>query len=87
MLAGLRAQVPGLRDALVARSTLAVVGAGIAGAVAAWIAPGLAGDRATPGLVAGAIAGVAVYAGALAALAPAEARAALAFIVPAWAAR
>jgi putative peptidoglycan lipid II flippase len=87
MLAGLRAQVPGLRDALVARSTLAVVGAGIAGAVAAWVAPGLAGDRATPGLVAGVVAGIAVYAGALAALAPAEARAALALVAPPWASR
>ena len=82
MLVGLRGRVRGLGDALFARSTVAVAGAGVAAAAAAWTARGLAGGTAL-GLLAGGAAGVVVYAGALAALAPGEARAALAAVVPA----
>lgn len=82
MLAGLRGRVHGLGGALFARSTAAVAGAGIVAAAAAWAVRGLAAGSAS-GLVTGAAAGVIVYAGALAALAPGEARAALAAVVPA----
>ena len=82
MLVGLRGRVPGLGDTLFARSTVAVAGAGVAAAAAAWTVRSLAGGTA-PGLLAGAVAGLVVYAGALAALAPAEARVAIAAVVPA----
>jgi putative peptidoglycan lipid II flippase len=82
MLVGLRGRVHGLGGVLFTRSTAAVAGAGVVAAAAAWTARGLAAGSAS-GLVTGAAAGVVVYAGALAALAPREARAALAAVVPA----
>jgi len=82
MLIGLRGRVRSVGDVLFARSTVAVAGAGVAAAAAAWTARGLAGGSA-PGLLAGAATGILVYVGALNALAPAEARAAFAAIVPA----
>ncbi len=83
MLLGLRGRTLGLGGAMVTRATAVVVGAGGAAGAAAWLARELAGGAAAPGLVAGFAAGVAVYAGVLAALAPAEARAALAVVAPA----
>jgi hypothetical protein len=87
MLAGLRGRVRGLGDALITRATAAVIAAGVVAATAAWVARDLAGGAATPALVAGGAAGVIVYVGALAALAPGEARAALALLAPAMAGR
>ena len=82
MLLGLRGRAGALADVLFAWSTMAVIGAGIVAGGAAWLARGLGGDSAAPTLLAGLGVGAAVYAGALAALAPAEARAALAALVP-----
>ena len=61
--------------------------AGVACGIAATLARGFAGDGAVARLLTGGVAGVAVYAGLLAALAPAEARAALAAVAPAWSGR
>jgi putative peptidoglycan lipid II flippase len=83
MVLGLRGHARALREALFTWSTAAVLGAGVVAGAGAWAAQGLAGASATAGLFTGAVAGVAVYAAALAALAPAEARAALAVLVPA----
>ena len=83
MLFGLRGRAGALGDALYGWSTGAVLGAGVLAGGAAWAAQGLGGGSATAGLVAGLVAGAAVYIGALTALAPAEARAALAILVPA----
>jgi putative peptidoglycan lipid II flippase len=83
MLLGLRGRVRGAADALATRSTIAVLVAGAAGGAAAWLARGVGGGAAVPGLVAGLLAGAGVYVAALAALAPAEARVALAIVVPA----
>jgi putative peptidoglycan lipid II flippase len=87
MLAGLRGRVPGLAGVLVSRSTLAVVAAAAVGGVAAWIARDLAAGAALGSLIAGGVVGVAAYAGALRTLAPAEARAVMAVLVPAWSRR
>lgn len=83
MLVGVRGRVRGLGGVVFARGTMAVVVAGVAAAGAAWLAQTFTGGAATAALAAGAAAGIAVYAGTLSALAPAEARAALAFVVPA----
>jgi putative peptidoglycan lipid II flippase len=82
MLLGLRARAPGLARALLTRSTAAVLAAGVVAAVAAWLARTVLAAPG-PALLGGVTAGVAVYVGALAMLAPAEARAALAVLVPA----
>jgi putative peptidoglycan lipid II flippase len=87
MLAALRARAPALGGALASRATAAMVIAGVAGGVAAAIARDYGGDGAVPRLFLGGVAGIAVYAGLLVALAPAEARAALASLVPAWTGR
>jgi putative peptidoglycan lipid II flippase len=80
MLYGLRDRPAGLTRVFVGRGTTAVVAAGLVALAAAWLARGLAGEPAMTSLVAGAAAGIAGYAIALAALAPAEARAALAVV-------
>ena len=82
MLLGLRTRAPEIARALATRSTAAVLAAGVAAAGAAWLA-GAMTSAPVPALLGGVAAGVAVYAGALAMLAPAEARAALALLVPA----
>jgi putative peptidoglycan lipid II flippase len=87
MVLGLRGRAASLGGALFARSTVAVLGAGVLAGGAAWAARGLGGDAAAPALVAGLVAGALVYVGALAALAPADVRAALAMLIPAVAGR
>lgn len=80
MLRGLRHDAPGLRGALSGRGSAAVVAAGLAAFGAAWLARTLAGSSALTAVVAGGAAGLAIYAAALLALAPGEARAALALL-------
>ena len=86
MLRGLRDRAPGLAGVLTDGASVAVVGAGLAALAAAWLVRDLAAG-ALPALVLGAAAGAGVYAGALATLAPNEARAALAVLVPAASSR
>jgi len=86
MLAGLRARVPGLTEVLVSRPTAAIVGAGALAAAAAWLTRDLAGDAGLR-LIVGGVAGVLVYTAVLRVLAPAEVRAAMAVVVPAWSRR
>ena len=83
MLAALRADVPALGAAVASRATGAMLVAGVAGGVVAALARDFAGDGAAARVLTGGVAGVAVYAGVLLALAPAEARAAWAALVPA----
>jgi putative peptidoglycan lipid II flippase len=87
MRAALEHRVPGLGGALASRATGVIVVAGVAAGVAAVLARGFAGESPVSGLLAGGGAGVAVYAGLLLAFAPAEARAALAALAPAWGGR
>jgi putative peptidoglycan lipid II flippase len=82
MLLGLRTRAPELARALATRSTTAVLAAGGAAGGAAWLVGGMMGAQGAA-LLGGVVAGCFVYAGALAVLAPAEARAALALVVPA----
>ena len=87
MLMALNEHVPTLGGALVTRATAAIVGAGVAGGVAATFARGLAGDSALPQVLCGGVVGIAVYATVLFALAPGEARAMLATLAPTWSGR
>jgi len=87
MLVPLRNRVPTLGGALASRATAAMVIAGVAGGVAAALACEYGGDGAATRLIIGGVAGIAGYVGLLVALAPAEARAALASLVPAWTGR
>ena len=82
MLYGLGDRAAGLPRVLLGRGAAAVAVAGFAALGAARLARGFAGDAAVGSLVAGAVVGIVVYAGVLAALAPREARAALAVVVP-----
>lgn len=81
MLAGLRRRLPGLVPVVAAVIPRAAA-AGLAALVAAWIARALVGSDVLA-LVAGGGAGVGAYALVLAAIAPADARSALALLVPA----
>ena len=87
MLVAVRDRVPALGGALASRATVAMVIAGVAGGVVAAVARDYGGHGAAPRLIIGGVAGIAVYVGVLVALAPAEARAALASLVPAWTGR
>jgi putative peptidoglycan lipid II flippase len=87
MLAGLRDRMPGLPRVLVSRAGAAIVVAGVACGVIAWVARDLAGGAPVARLALGAGAGIAAYAVALRVFAPAEARAALAILAPVWSGR
>ena len=87
MVLGLRERAPARGRALASRASAAVVLAGVAGGVAAWLAREVAGDSGAFALAAGVTAGIVGYASMLTVLAPGEARAALAIVVPAWGGR
>jgi len=82
LLRGLGDRASLLHDAVVGRGAAAVVVAGLAALAAAWLARLAAGNAPLAATLAGGVAGVVVYGATLAALAPGDARAALALVAP-----
>jgi len=82
MLRGLGDRASLLRDAVRGRGAAAVVTAGLAALAAAWLARLAAGEAPVVATIGGGLAGVLAYGATLAALAPGDARAALALVVP-----